>query len=292
MNEEVYPGVIGDGWEETDYQLLAGSVELPYPRNVYSGIQYHQPDAGDNSCTVNGGIGTVSDLTALKWHLSQIKEVWAEAIKRGADPKIGWYLKNAADLVRQKTKEFFGIELNSFVFALDSEEAMDALTKGYTLFVGFRGNSAYTKDKNEDGVLSGTDFKPGTYGHAIRITGHGDIEVLAVDNYIKTAKHNTYTITKENLKTLVKNGVFFRMAYVFAYAEDMEIATNIPLWGVKSWDKAIKKRVETEQSKPDQIIGDKEDEEIWVKLGVLKKAEGNLTRLRRAVLLDRLGLLD
>ena len=88
------------------------------------------------------------------------------------------------------------------------------------------------------------------------------------------------------------NGVFFRMAYVFAYAEDMDIATNIPLWAVKSWDKAIKKGIETEQSNPDQIVGDKEDEEVWIKLGVFKKAEGNITRLRRAVLLDRLGLLD
>lgn len=295
--EIVYSGVLGDGWQESDYQLLGGVLDLPIPRNTFATkkIQYHQPDCGKNSCTVNGAIGTTSDLTAIEWSLRQIKEVWAVALTIGADESWGWYLKNAADLVRKKMKEFFGIDLTSFVFALDSDEAMDALDKGYTLFVGFRGNPAYTADKNDDGVLAGTNFKPATYGHAIRLTPGGEVEVLAVDNYVKTAKHNTYKISKENLKTLVKNSVFFRMAYVFAYTEDVDLNNlpkNVPVWAVKSWDKAIKKGIETEQSNPLQIVGDKEDEEIWVKLGKLNKAEGNITRLRRAVLLDRMGLLD
>jgi len=297
MEEEICSGVLGDGWEESDYQLLGGVVVLPYPRNTFATnkIQYHQPDIGANSCTVHKSMGMVSDLTGIRWSDEQRANVWAEAIKLGADPKIGWYLKNAVDLVRVKAKEFFNLDLKTFVFELDSEEAADALDKGYTLGVGFNGNAAYTRDKNDDGVLGGVDFKPKSYGHAIRLAPGGDVEVLAVDNYSKTAKHNIYRISKENLKALIKNGVFFRRAYVFAYAEDMELGAlpkNVPIWAVKSWDKAIKKGIETEQSNPVQIIGDKEDEEIWVKLGKLSKAEGNLTRIRRAVLLDRMGLLD
>lgn len=294
---KIYTGVLGDGWQETDYQLLGGVVDLPIPRKTYQDtkIAHQQGEVGDNSCTVHAAMGCVTDNTGLDWTLSQRKEVWAEAKKRGADPKWGWYINKATDLVRESAKVYLGVDLRTFVFALDSDEAMDALDKGYSLNAGFRGNAAYTADKNDDGILGGTNFKPGTYGHAIRLTPSGEVEVLAVDNYPKTAKHNTYKISKENLKKLVANGVFFRMAYVYAYAEDVDLSNlpkNVSVWGIKSWDKAIKKGIESEESNPMEIVGDKEDEEIWVKLGKLNKAEGNITRLRRAVLLDRLGLLD
>lgn len=293
--EEIATGLIGDGWKETDYQLLGGVLVLPFPRNTYKDakIEYHQPDIAPNCCTVHGAMGAVSDLTKYTFTPDQREAIWSEALRRGANESIGWYISPAVDLVRQKFKEFTGIDLKSFTLALDADETMDVLEKGYTLVVGYRGNAAYNADKN-DGVLLGTQFIPTTYGHCLRMINENELEVRNLDNYSK-GSHNSYRFTKENLKRLVQSGNFFRMSYVFAYAEDIETMNamkNVPEWGLKSWAKALKKGLNKAGDDPMAIIGDEEDENALFVVGGLTKREGNLTRVRRAVAYDRLHLLD
>ena len=115
-------------------------MDLPIPRKTYQDtkIAHQQGEVGDNSCTVHAAMGCVTDNTGLDWTLSQRKEVWAEAKKRGADPKWGWYINKTTDLVGNRQRCILELILERLFFALDSDEAMDALDKGYSLNAGFR----------------------------------------------------------------------------------------------------------------------------------------------------------
>lgn len=66
----------------------------------------------------------------------------------------------------------------------------------------------------------------------------------------------------------------------------------VPEWMKESVDKAISKMIEADWSDPNEVIGDATIETMLVKMGALSKQEGNLTKGRFVVALDRLGLLD
>lgn len=101
--KDPYWGVLGTGERETDYQLAAGEFELPKPRNTFwmNTNEYHQPEVSTVSCTVHGSLGALSDLAGERFTLEQRKEMWAEALRRGAKEGWGWYTARAVDLGRQ-----------------------------------------------------------------------------------------------------------------------------------------------------------------------------------------------
>lgn len=307
-------GLIAIADKPTDFQLGA-ELELPTPRMTYwdKQIQTHQPDVHANSCTVHGAFGCVSDLTGYEFTLEQRKEMWNEALARGADPSVGWYMQKAVDLVRQFASRYTGIELMTFRVELLSEDFLKAIEKGYTVNVGYSGNSAYNDDR-KDGHLEGTSFGARTYGHAVRMTKSktepGKINVV-VDNYSKrTSKPNTYTVPAENIRELVLNRCFFSLGYVFVVKADFESMNDpvIPLWATSSAEKAKKAGIITDWSDPLAPVVLNEDaqksrfEHIIAKvgglraffnqLGLAKEAGDSMNISELAVVLDRGGFLD
>lgn len=308
MREPFY-GLTGVGDLETDYQL-GGELTLPKPRFTFydKEIQYHQPDVAKNSCSVHGAMGTVSDLTNYEYSLNERKHIWDEALENGATNEVGWSLRGATDLVRGVWNgRFPEDQLVTFRIRLNSQECLNAIESGYTVYCGYRGNSTYNKDFKEDGVLDSITFGASTYGHAVRMVQdkHDKDSMNAiVDNYNKSSRPNIYTFKKEHLRDLVANGVFFSSGYLFVSKVDfdtMNVYEKLQPWSVKSVEKAIKKGWD-KWDEPERIVTkDKfwfiiEDlgglEAVLFKLGGLTKLQGGTSEERLAVALDRLGLLD
>lgn len=293
-----YWGVIATGEKETDYQLAGGELELPTPRNTFhmNEIEYHQPKVSAVSCTVHGAAGALSDLTGFKFTTEQLAFFWKEALLRGADPSIGWYTASAVDLVRNLSKNIIGEEFMSFRVSFKEDDVYTALDMGYSAVCSFRGNKKYNEDKL-DGILNALEFGTTTYGHCVRMVGtvERDVYEIVIDNYIETkGAKNRYKVSRENLAKLVANGVFMENAYVFAYKRDfekMEQETVVPIWAVKSWQKALEKGIVKESDDPFRQFADGYVEKMLIELGGLTQAEGGVSLVRFIVAMDRLGNL-
>jgi len=67
---------------------------------------------------------------------------------------------------------------------------------------------------------------------------------------------------------------------------------QIPEYAEDAVAKAVQKMVAQKWNNPNEVIGDATVEQIFINLGVLDKKEGNITKARFIVALDRLGILD
>lgn len=285
-----YYGALSDTFKETDYQLAGGFTKLKPAEKTFKDneIQYNQLEVSGVSCTLLAAIGAYSDLTGERIELSELKELWSEALELGAKEGWGWYINLAVDLVR---KHFGG--LNSFHVYVGSSEFFDALDKGYTIITGYRGNALYNADR-KDGVLDKIQFGESTYGHAIRVVKcDEDTYELVVDNYAGVNEPNTYKIRKVDFEALIKTKVFFTSGFIFTIKETVEIIpSNVPIWAFKSYKKALEKGVITDKDDLNEIIMDGKMEKRYRKLGYLQKTEGNISLVRWLVIEDRKGTLD
>jgi len=90
-----------------------------------------------------------------------------------------------------------------------------ALRMGYSVVTGYRGNSKFNTDRDDDNVLDGTAFGGPTYAHCLRVAySVGDDKDIIIDNY-KGRKSNVYKAKSDNWADLAGNGVFFRSGYIF-----------------------------------------------------------------------------
>jgi hypothetical protein len=281
-------GVRAVGDTETDYQLATGILDLPKAKYSFAGTTYQQAEVAKSCCTLCGSAGAYTDQTGFEFSIAQLKDMWELAKKDGAGDD-GWEIAKAVKLVKVEGNKLSGFNMMFYALNLDSEEAYDVVDKGYTLVVGYRGNSAYNKDKN-DGTLDLTALtNKSTYGHCLR----GNAPVLQmVDSAPKTSPKNIYQIPKDNIDDLVRNRVFYRQAYVYADATieaESELWGRVPLYAKNSYKKAVAKGIILDISNPLKIVGDANAEKIYFKLGALTKLEGNLTEARLIVALDRLN---
>jgi hypothetical protein len=157
-------------------------------------------------------MGAVSDLTGIIFTETEREHIWNLALQAGASDNWGWYVADAVHLVRDWVAENKGIELTVNRVSLKSSYSIRAMEKGYSLVVAFRGNANYTKDKN-DGVLDEENLTgSSTYAHCLRLSLKDRVPYI-IDNYTKTAPHNSYIV--KNLRKLVNNKVFFENSYFF-----------------------------------------------------------------------------
>lgn len=313
--DQEYYGVRAEEVKDTDYQLVAGEVDLPTPRHTWetAPITYNQKEISGVSCFCHGPLGAASTLVNHTFSMDDRKWMWAEALKKpGTDPSKGGYIADGMDIVKQLVKDKLGIELKYFRVSMDSPEFFTNLNKGYRAVVGFRGNAQYNSDKN-DGILDETKLiGNSSYGHCL-----SDHEVPAydgeiVDNYPQAKEKNFYKIPVGHTIPLVSNGVFFKNAYFFAFKEDLDQpATVISPWAVNSVAKAkikgivdwsnpqimctielINAVLERIGKKPlPSVITPDMFEATLLSLGALSSQTG-LTKERLVVALDRLGLFN
>lgn len=290
MHKEGYYGVIGDNYQETDYQIGADLV-LPKPRKTFydNTIEYNQDEVQKYSCTIHGAIGALSDLSGYKFTLDERKELLKQAIEKGFNTSKGWYVNKAVDLVRNfwDTKNA-NDTVNTYQLELCSTDFYNAINKGYTVVCSFKGNRAYTTDK-ADGILDDTDFGVSTYGHCIRVLKGEDEKYieLMIDNYAGGV--NRYKVSKENLEKLVKNKVFYISGYIFIFKNDTTTESVVPAWAAKAIEKAVAKGMSVDLNTINTpFVCDKAIEETLFKLGILTQKTGTMTMARWLVALDKL----
>jgi len=214
-----YYGVIEEKISERDW-LMGEDFEIPRaPKGTSSfmlngATQYNQVEVSPVSCTVHGAMGAYSDLTGYKFSIQERAEIWQEALNRGANPELGWYISSAVDLVRQWVNENCPIKVSSYRIDVGSFEFGMVMRLGYSPVVGYRGNRLYGLDRM-DGILDGTEFVDFTYAHCLRTNySIGDEYDRIADNYPYRST-NLYRVPTRNWKKLVENNVFYKSAYVY-----------------------------------------------------------------------------
>lgn len=287
-------GCLGDGNSDRDYRL--GGLVLPIPRNTFETaghIQYDQSKkrnpSSTKACTIFSAMGCISDLTGHVFTEDEIEELLRTGIAKGFNVNSGWMSRLAMDHVIKHYSEVYE-PLMYFRLNMKEPEFMEALEKGYTAQVSYRGNGDYGKDFRDDGELDGVDFPNPTYGHAIR-TIYQDATLRMVDNYFKLSnKTNTYTVSKERLDKLMANGVFYSYAYVACYKKDFDEANTqviVPLYLTKAYEAAKKAGLKLENI--DDVVANAETEDMFLKLGIFNTKMGSVTRGRMWEFLRRVG---
>ena len=69
--------------------------------------------------------------------------------------------------------------------------------------------------------------------------------------------------------------------------EFKENPTNIPIWALQSWEKALNKGVITEKTDPYKFVMSSTVEKMLVKLGIFQKSEEDITMVRWVVPLEK-----
>jgi hypothetical protein len=219
MNETY--GVIAERVKDTDW--LGSDIILPRaPQGTNSFvkngvIQYDQRQVASHSCPIHGAIGAYSALTGRRFTLDERKELWALALELGAIDGVGWYINEAVDLVRRYVNDnaSFVDKVSSYRVALDSLEFGTAMRLGYSVIVGYRGNSEFNKDRDDNDILNGLDFINTTYGHCVHTNySVGDEFDRVVDSYLPRPT-NLFRIPTANWKRLVMNRIFMKYGYIY-----------------------------------------------------------------------------
>jgi len=281
-------GVIAEQYDERDF-IFGGDLIIPDTKHKFEEfkIQYNQKTVSKMSCTVFGSMGAVSDLTGYTFNLGTAKGIWEEAKKLGASDTRGWYISSAVNLVQKRYNELYPKDTVSYYrVQLCSEEAIEALNKGYSLVVGFSGNRNYTNDKN-DGVLDGTDFGATTYGHCVRLYKSGDKYI--VDNYDGQVLFNIYQL--KDLNTLVDNSVFFKNAYFYVKDNELKEAENmgkISPWAREAVKYCIDNNIATVWDNPQEIVTSVDAERMYRRAGIIKSFSGKgLSKERLAIIIKK-----
>ena len=219
-----YYGVISEKTDDRDW--LGSDFDLPRaPKGTSSFLlngatQYNQVECAPNSCTVHGAMGAYSDLTGYKFQLEERKEIWQEALNRGADPDVGWYISSAVKLVKEWVNKNCEDKVNYYRLDVGSGDFGMAMRLGYSPVVGYRGNATYSQDR-ADGVLDLTEIVDSTYAHCLRagyFKGHLPTYATKVTQIVDNYPHrstNLYLVPTSNWKKLVKGNVFFTSSYIY-----------------------------------------------------------------------------
>lgn len=197
---------LGLGEKTTDYILTEGLLDaLPtlyqQDEEIY---QYNQGTQkwSEKSCTLFSPIGAVSDLFNLQIPLETIKVRDNGSYDHWRMKDSWWWVSlwvdyitdcyNNSDFAKKYGKvAYYSIDLKN------DELVKKILDKRYTICTGFQGNSAYSSDKNKDGVLDGTEWWRSTYGHAVSVIWWIKTPSRIKDNYYGTSKYNIYGVAHE-----------------------------------------------------------------------------------------------
>lgn len=220
-----YFGIIAEKIDERDY--LGEGYELPRsPKGTDSFVKngeicYDQREVSKVSCTVHAAMTSYSGLTGYEFTLEERKDIWDDALARGANPNVGWYLHDAVHLVYDYVNEREDLPNVEYRrYEVRSDAFGTALRLGYVPVIGYRGNRAYNLDRDDDAIIQSVDVGASTYGHALTARylkgsmyeGHNLSGII--DNYPPRST-NFYKVPANHWDDLVRNGVMFRHSFIY-----------------------------------------------------------------------------
>ena len=202
--QEIENGCLGI-WEQlTDYLLCEWDIDtLPElgekDRKRYEYNQWKW-DWSRVSCTIFAAAGMLSDLKNYEFSEAQLREMDNLSYERGRIKWQWWYVQSAVKCVADRwnnselCEKYWKVAYYR-ISKYDTATIQWALDKLYTLDTNFNGNQTYNRDYKADGVLDGTDFWAGTYGHSVGIIWENGTRSVK-DNYY-WRQYNIYALRNE-----------------------------------------------------------------------------------------------
>lgn len=245
--------------QDTDYEIVGAikdsivvpPTNIPEARNRFNGIQYHQPNVHENSCSAHGPAGALTDLTGIKFTTQQIKDIWEQEVAKGnASPEWGGYSWKMVDAWRNYWNNLFkdnpDMQVCSIAVEMGSPLWFEFLNKGYSITSGYRWINGYDADwaydivvnrqwDNDKELESYGKFEDG--GHCLRWSKSYNYAVknntiICIDNYSDSPTRtrynsNIYGIDEKVIKELCEKGIWHEWGYVFMFKSDVEKANLV-----------------------------------------------------------------
>lgn len=211
-----YYGTLQGDPPSTDYK----APYFPIPRNTFKDnkIQYTQTN---NTCTLYGCIGAISDLTGYAFSDTELAEIEAYALSEGFDPKLGGqHIGKAVDQLRHYWNERHTDDpLASYRVSLPSFEQYRVLKQGYSIVTAYSTSFKYWQDV-EDGRIDSVGFSEAFSAHCIRITKNDKVGYEQIVDNSKGYELNIYDISYYKHARNIFNRVFFNYGYIFCFEKD------------------------------------------------------------------------
>lgn len=223
---------------EADYIIWADDkIEIPLNINkdkfYYNQGKKREPSTSW-SCGVFGSIGSLSDLLWVEATEEDLMRINKLAIEKYWLIVWKWmYMSKAIDCIRDDhNTRNPNNRIQSFRCTIWDDIFVNAIKKWHSVVVWYRTSLEYTKDSQDDWMISKDDF-PKNWWHLVRTNFKDNIKID--DNYFWTKKYNTYINNK--IVKLKNNWVFFPSAYLFLYEKTMaeQIRDNIDLENAKKF---------------------------------------------------------
>jgi hypothetical protein len=223
QDESGYYGALPEDFvhaDEEDCEMVAGFDIPRAPDGTNSfikngSIQYRQNDVSRVSCTITGAMGAYSALTGYEFTLDERKALWDEALRRGANPNVGWFISSATKLVAEYVNDKLPVKVEPKRIMLDSKNHYKAKAFGYSIIGGYRGSPLFRRDRDDDGILQEVSFGEHTYGHCLHWNYYIGKEFERIVDSYPDRKTNIFKIPTANWKKLVENRVFFPDGWIY-----------------------------------------------------------------------------
>lgn len=217
-------GCLWDGHTDDDWKITGEMLdELPELEIQDQKIfEYNQGSSPD--CTLYSALGALSDLFNRELTPAHFEEANEESFKRWRVPGEWRYTKDAVDCSCDLWMKRFPEDKVAYyrISNYDDETIKKVIDKNYSLCTSFNGNSAFTKDRREDGKIDNDNFWPWTWGHAVCLIGR-DNKKFVKDNYKGRKENWRYTNIYEivpDISALRKNACRQYFSYLIVKVKD------------------------------------------------------------------------
>lgn len=187
-------GCLGDGHTDQDWEITGEMLdELPeleiQDQKIFEYDQGSSPD-----CTLYSALGALSDLFNRELTPAHFEEADEESFKRWRVPGKWRYTKDAVDCSCDLWMKRFPEDKVAYyrISNYDDETIKKVIEKNYSLCTSFNGNSAYKKDRKDNGRIDESHTWPFSYWHAVCLIGREDKKFVK-DNYKGRKEKGRYT---------------------------------------------------------------------------------------------------
>lgn len=223
-NLETINGCLGDGHTDKDWKITGEMLdELPeleiQDKKIFEYNQGSSPD-----CTLYSALGALSDLFNRELTPAHFEEANEESFKRWRVPGEWRYTKDAVDCSCDLWMKRFPEDKVAYyrISNYDDETIKKVIEKNYSLCTSFNGNSAFIKDRREDGKIDEVHSWPFSYWHAVCLIGRDDKKFVK-DNYKGRKENWRYTNIYEivpDISALRKNACRQFFSYLIVKVND------------------------------------------------------------------------
>lgn len=185
-------GCLGDGHTDDDWKLTWEMLDALPELEMQDQIIFEYDQSGTPDCTLYSALGALSDLFNRELTPAHFEEANEESFKRWRVPGEWRYTKDAVDCSCDLWMKRFPEDKVAYyrISNYDDETIKKVIEKNYSLCTSFNGNSAYKKDRRDNGRIDESHTWPFSFWHAVALIER-EGKKFVKDNY-KGRRENWY----------------------------------------------------------------------------------------------------